>query len=82
MENNMELNLNEMEEVVGGKNEGGFLKKPAARTGRKIYRIVHGDTLIKIAHRHNTTVDKLMAINPELKRRNFIVSGCYIYLPD
>ena len=43
MENNMELNLNEMEEVVGGKNEGGFLKKPAARTGRKIYRIVHGD---------------------------------------
>ena len=82
MENNMELNLNEMEEVVGGKNEGGFLKKPAARTGRKIYRIVHGDTLIKIAHRHNTTVDKLMAINPELKNRNYIVAGCYIYLPD
>ena len=81
MENNMELNLNEMEEVVGGKNEGGFLKKPAACTGRKIYRIVHGDTLIKIAHRHNTTVDKLMAINPELKSRNFIVSGCYIYVP-
>ena len=78
---NMELNLNEMEEVVGGKNEGGYLKKPAARTGRKIYRIVSGDTLIKIANRNNTTVDKIMAINPELKNRNFIVAGCYIYVP-
>lgn len=78
---NMELNLNEMEEVVGGKNEGGFLKKPGARAGRKIYRIVSGDTLIKIAKRNNTTVDKLMAINPELKNRNYIVAGCYIYVP-
>ena len=81
MDNNMELNMNEMEEVTGGKNEGGYLKKPAARAGRKIYRIEHGDTLIKIAHRYNTTVDKIMAMNPELKNRNFIVSGCYIYVP-
>ena len=78
---NMELNLNEMEEVVGGKNEGGYVKKPAARAGRKIYRVASGDTLIKIAHRYNTTVDKIMAMNPELKNRNFIVSGCYIYVP-
>ena len=77
----MELNLNEMELIVGGKNEGGFEKKPAARAGRKIYRVVHGDTLIKIARRFNTTADKLMSINPELKNRNFIVSGCYIYVP-
>ena len=78
---NMELNLNEMEEVVGGKNEGGYLRKPAARAGRKIYKIVSGDTLIKIANRNNTTVDKLMAINPELKNTNYIVAGCYIYVP-
>ena len=78
---NMELNLNEMEEVVGGKNEGGYARKPAARAGRKIYKIVSGDTLIKIAKRNNTTVDKLMAINPELKNRNYIVAGCYIYVP-
>lgn len=77
----MELTLIEMEQIVGGKNEGRYLKKPANRTGRKIYRIVHGDTLIKIAHRFNTTVTKLMSINPELKNKNFIVSGCYIYVP-
>ena len=78
---NMELNLNEMEEVVGGKNEGGYVKKPAERAGRKIYKVVSGDTLIKIARRHNTTADKLMAINPELKNKNYIVAGCYIYVP-
>ena len=79
---NMELNLNEMEEVVGGKNEGGYVKKPAAHAVRKIYRIASGDTLIKIAHRNNTTVDRIMTINPELKNKNYIVAGCYIYLPD
>ena len=78
---NMELNMNELEQVVGGKNEGGYAKKPAERAGRKIYQIVSGDTLIKIARRNNTTVDKIMAINPELKNRNFIVAGCYIYIP-
>ena len=78
---NMELNMNELEQVVGGKNEGGYAKKPAERTGRKIYHIVSGDTLGKIARRNNTTVDKIMAINPELKNMNYIVAGCYIYLP-
>jgi len=78
---NMELDLNELEEVTGGKNEGGYAKKPAARRGRSIYRIVSGDTLGKIARRYGTTVDQLMAINPELKNKNFIVAGCYIYVP-
>ena len=78
---NMELNLEQMEEVVGGKNEGGYEKKPREKKGCKIYKIVHGDTLIKIANRNNTTVEKIMAVNPELKSKSFIVSGCYIYIP-
>ncbi len=78
---NMELNLNEMEAVTGGKNEGGYAKKPGAKRGCTIYKIVHGDTLIRIAQRNNTTVDKIMAVNPELINKNFIVAGCYIYIP-
>ena len=58
----MELNMNEMEQVVGGKNEGGYAKKPGAKRGCTIYKIVSGDTLIKIARRNNTTVDKIMAV--------------------
>ena len=71
MDNMEELNLEQIEEVTGGKNEGGYVKKPAAKRGCKIYRIVHG-----------TTVTKLMAINPELQNKSFIVSGCYIYIPS
>ncbi|MBR3334995.1 MAG: LysM peptidoglycan-binding domain-containing protein [Clostridia bacterium] len=46
-----------------------------------MYQIVRGDTLIKIAKRNNTTVDKIMAVNPELVNRSYIVAGCYIYIP-
>jgi len=78
---NKELNMNEMEQVVGGKDEGGYAKKPADKKGCTIYRVVSGDTLTKIAARNNTTVPKIMAVNPELVNKNFIVAGCYIYIP-
>lgn len=77
---NMELNLDQMEQVTGGKC-GGYDKKPRAKKGCKIYRVVHGDTLTKIAGRCNTTVAKIMSVNPELTDPGFIVSGCYIYIP-
>lgn len=80
MENMNELNINELENVTGGKC-GGYSKKPAAKAGCKIYRIVSGDTLIKIAARNKTTVKAIMAVNPELKDAGFIVAGCYIYIP-
>ena len=77
----MELDLNQMEEITGGKNEGGYDTKPRAKRGCTIYRIVSRDTLTKIANRYKTTVAKIMAVNPELKNKNFIVTGCYIYIP-
>ena len=79
---NMELNLNELEDVSGGKNGGGFTRRPEDREGRSIYQIEKGDTLGKIARRNGTTVNDIMAVNPELKNKNYIVSGCYIYIPD
>lgn len=79
---NAELDLNELEEAAGGKKCGGFDKKPKAKAHCKIYQIVHGDTLTKIANRNNTTVAKIMAVNPELTSASFIVSGLYIYIPQ
>lgn len=81
MENNMELNMEQMDEISGGKKCGGYDYKPREKAGCKIYRIVHGDTLSKIAGRNRTTVEKIMSVNPELTDKNFIVSGLYIYIP-
>lgn len=80
MEMMKELNPEEMSEVSGGKC-GGYSKKPATKKGCKIHRVVHGETLTKIATHYGTTVKKIMAVNPELTDASFIVSGCYIYVP-
>ena len=81
MENMEELNLEEMSDVAGGKC-GGYSKKPGAKQGCKIHKVVHGETLSKIATHYGTTVKKIMSVNPELTDASFIVSGCYIYVPS
>ena len=81
MDTMKELNMNEMEAVTGGKNEGGYDRKPRAKKNCFIYKIQSGDTLTKIANRNDTTVQAIMRVNPELKNPNFIVAGCYIFIP-
>ena len=81
MNTNMkELNPEEMGQVAGGGN-GGYDKKPKAKAGCIIYKVQPHDTLTKIAGRNHTTVQKIMAVNPELTNQNFIVAGCWIYIP-
>ena len=63
--------VNELEQAAGG-----------AATRYIIYKVVKGDNLTKIANRNNTTVAKIMSVNPELTSANFIVSGLYIYIPQ
>ena len=71
MENNInELNAKELQEAAGGASQGYI-----------VYVVQKGDTLTKIAGRYNTTVAKIMSVNPELTDPGFIVSGCYIYIP-
>ncbi len=82
MENMNELNLNELEQVTGGGNEGGYAKKPREKAGCFIYKIASGDTLGKIARRNGTSVSRIMSVNPEIRNQNFIVAGHYIYIPD
>lgn len=80
MENN-ELNIEEMEEISGGKNEGGYDRRPQEKPGCVIYKIAPGQTLGKIARANGTTVEQIMKANKELKNPNFIRTGAYIYLP-
>ena len=82
MENMMELSPDELEQVTGGRNEGGYTKKPRAKAGCWIYKIASGDTLGKIARQNGTSVERIMRVNPELINPNFLVAGHWIYIPD
>ena len=74
-----ELNLNEMEVVNGG--NGGSQTKLPEKDGFRVYRIVDGDNLTRIAKKFNTTVPYLMKINPTITNKNFIRAGFYMYVP-
>ena len=82
METMKELNPEELEGVTGGNDDGGFERKPRAKNGCDVYKIVHGDTLTSIAKAHNTSVNRLLTLNPQIKNRSFIISGHYIYVPN
>lgn len=46
------------------------------------YKVSRGDTLAKIARDHNTTVDELMRLNPQITNRNLIYTGHNIKIPQ
>ena len=76
---NMELNVNEMEEVLGG--FGGSRTKLPEIAGCLVYKIVRGDKLGTIARKFNTTVKTLKAMNSTITNENDITAGYYIYVP-
>lgn len=56
-------------------------KKPYIPSpGRKLYVIKKGDTLWSIANQHQTTLDTLISLNPQLDP-NLIYPGHIVYLP-
>ena len=59
----------EMENVTGG-----------AAYGNNYYIVKKGDTLGAIAQKYNTTVARLMALNPQIKNANLIYVGDVIRL--
>ena len=77
-----ELKMNELEQVTGGNNDGGYEYYPREKAGCFIYQVRHNDNLSKLAGRYGTSVNRIMAVNPELVDPNFIVTGHYIYIPD
>ena len=81
--NNNELNLENLEQVNGGKGYyGGYRTKPGARAGYKIYKIQPGDNMGKIAKANRTTVDAIMNANWEVvEDPGKIRAGFYLYIP-
>ena len=66
---NKNLIENELENVTGG-----------AAYGSNYYIVKKGDTLSGIAVKHHTTLDKLRALNPQIKNPNLIYPGDAIRL--
>ena len=60
---------NELENVAGGANYQS-----------NYYTVQKGDTLSGIASRFNTTVSRLVALNPHIKNPNLIYPGDVIRL--
>lgn len=76
----METNLNEMENVVGGK--GGSVKVLEAKDGCIVYQIASGENLTKIAKWYGVSVADIMAVNRGIiSNANDITAGRYIYIP-
>ena len=48
----------------------------------RLYRVVTGDTLYKIAGRYGLTLEKLIAANPQINDLNVILRGELIYIPE
>ena len=80
MENMKELNLNELEEAVGGR--GGSPTRLPEKEGLIVYQIQRGDTLGKLARRYHTTVQQIAAFNPTIRNVNDITAGYFIYIPE
>ncbi len=76
---NMELNLNEMENVNGGR--GGSPTMLPVKEGFLVHQIASGENLTRIARKFGTTVKAIMAANPTIDSANFIRTGYYIYIP-
>ena len=68
MENNKMTEM-DLENVTGG-----------AAYGNNYYTVKKGDTLGAIALKYNTTVARLMALNPQIKNANLIYVGDVIRL--
>ena len=81
MENMKELNLNEMAEVAGGKNEKGWEYIPKNIPANcEVYQIRKGDTMSKIAQSRNTTTARLLQLNPKITNPRLIRTGDYLYI--
>ena len=78
MENN-ELNLNQMEEVTGGKRH---FEKEADKPGWIQHQVSATDTLIRIANQYNVPDWTLIRTwNPHINpKTNLIVDGEYLWI--
>ena len=79
MENNNELNLEELEDVSGGKRH---VSKEPDRPGWTQHKVTHTDTLIRIANKYGiSNWRKIIDWNPHIdKETNMIRTGEYLWI--
>ena len=75
-----ELNINELENVNGGRRGGSPTELPK-KEGYIVYQIAGAENLTKIARRYGTTVKAIKNANPTIDNVNFIRAGYWIYIP-
>ena len=75
--NSVELSEEELKMAAGGASR---YKPLTERPGFIIYKVVRGDTLIRIAKAHKCTENDLLLWNPKITNRNEIYAGEYIYI--
>ena len=81
MENLNELNMNEMEEAVGGATAGGMAKKPAPKAGYIIHQITATDTVWGLSKKYGVTMDAIVKANPTITDKRLIRTGFWLYIP-
>ena len=70
----VELTPDQMDEIAGG------YKKLTEKKGFRQYQIKKGENLTRIAKAHNCTVADLLKWNPQIKNKNLIYAGAYLYI--
>ena len=70
----VELSAEEMNEIAGG------YKPMRAKQGFTQIQIKRGDTLNRLARAYKCTVADLLKWNPQIKNKNLIYTGAYLYI--
>ena len=82
MMNAMELNMNELELVNGGRAvAGGLAHKPAAKAGYILHKITARDTVWGLSRKYHCSMDAILAANPSIKDKRLIRTNYWLYIP-
>ena len=82
MTNAMELNMNELELVNGGRAvAGGLAHKPAAKAGYILHKITAKDTVWGLAKRYHCTMDAIVRANLSIQDKRLIRTNYWLYIP-
>jgi LysM repeat protein len=69
-------------EYIEAANDGSVEGYSATTSEGHDYEIKYGDTLSELAAEHNTSVARIMELNPHLENPNIIMAGEHIVLPE
>ena len=81
MENVRELDLNEMEQVSGGKSYGTERRLPCKK-GCMVYCVREGDTILNLIRIYRLDRKQFMKENPDMRINDTLIPGSYIYIPE